>query len=386
MTTVSKRTLSSKLPQNGSSIFNEMTQLAIEHKAINLSQGFPDFMPSSTLLDLVFLHMKSGHNQYAPLAGLMKLREKVSSLVGNAYGFFPDPENEITITTGGTQAIYTAITSILREGEEVIIFEPAYDSYIPSIILNQGIPRIVELKAPDFRINWDEVKRLISSKTRMIILNSPHNPTGSMLTESDLHQLNTLISGTEILVISDEVYEHIFFDGNVHQSICRFPELFERSFVISSFGKSCHTTGWKIGYCIAPNYLSREFRKVHQFIVFSVNTPIQYALADFLEQPNPFRDLPEFYQKKRDYFALLMRSTRFKLLSVQGTYFQLASYEPISSENEKDFARKLTIDHGVAGIPLSSFYGKHQENKLIRFCFAKTDQTLEEAAERLSNL
>lgn len=381
-----KKSISSKLPNTGTSIFSVMTQLADEHKAINLSQGFPEFMPDERLIDLVSTHMKAGHNQYAPMAGVLKLRENIARMTSENYGLVLDPETEITITAGGTQAIYTAITASIREGDEVIIFEPCYDSYIPAIKLNQGIPRTIELKAPDFKINWNEVKKLITIKTRMIILNSPHNPSGMMLDESDIQALNTLISGSDILVLSDEVYEHIHFDGTIHQSIARYPALFNQSFIISSFGKSTHTTGWKMGYCLAPAYLSQEFRRVHQFLIFSVNSPMQYALADYLDIPDCFSGLGEFYQHKRDLFARLMAATPFKLLPCSGTFFQLASYEEISQEKEKDFAMRLTREYGVASIPLSSFYTNSKENRLLRFCFAKSDETLKLAAERLKTI
>lgn len=386
MNTPVKKTISSKLPNTGLSIFSVMTQLADEFKAINLSQGFPDFMPDEQLLKLVTKHIKAGNNQYAPMPGVLKLREKIAESTFEDYGLELNPETEITITAGATQAIYTAITASIREGDEVIIFEPSYDSYIPAIKLNQGIPRTIELKAPDFKINWNEVKKLLTIKTRMIIINSPHNPTGTMLDEADMNTLNTLITGTDILVLSDEVYEHIHFDEHRHESVARYPALFNQSFIVRSFGKSSHTTGWKIGYCLAPAYLSLEFRRVHQFLVFSVNTPMQYAFAEYLENRNSFSELGKFYQQKRDLFAGLMKSTSFELLPVSGTYFQLASFANFSEEKEKDFAIRLTKEFGVACIPLSAFYTSQKENKLVRFCFAKNDATLEKAAAQLHTL
>ncbi len=386
MNTPVKKTISSKLPNTGLSIFSVMTQLADEHKAVNLSQGFPDFMPDEKLLKLVTKHMAAGHNQYAPMQGVLKLRKKIAERTQQHYGLEVDPELEVTITAGGTQAIYTAITASIREGDEVIIFEPSYDSYIPAIKLNQGIPRTIELKAPDFKINWNEVKKLLTIKTRMIIINSPHNPTGAMLDEADMKALNTLVAGTDILVLADEVYEHIHFDGRLHESVARYPALYNQSFIIRSFGKSSHTTGWKIGYCLAPAYLSLEFRRVHQFLVFSVNSPMQHAFADYLDDQTSFAELSGFYQQKRDLFASLLKDSAFDLLPVSGTYFQLASFAGISDEKEKDFAIRLTKEFGVACIPLSSFYTNQREHKLVRFCFAKTDATLEKAALLLNTI
>lgn len=386
MNTPVKKTISSKLPNTGLSIFSVMTQLADEYKAVNLSQGFPDFMPDEKLLKLVTKHMAAGHNQYAPMQGVLKLRKKIAERTQQHYGLEVDPELEVTITAGGTQAIYTAITASIREGDEVIIFEPSYDSYIPAIKLNQGIPRTIELKAPDFKINWNEVKKLLTIKTRMIIINSPHNPTGAMLDEADMKALNTLVAGTDILVLADEVYEHIHFDGRLHESVARYPALYNQSFIIRSFGKSSHTTGWKIGYCLAPAYLSLEFRRVHQFLVFSVNSPMQHAFADYLDDETSFAELSGFYQQKRDLFASLLKDSAFDLLPVSGTYFQLASFSGISDEKEKDFAIRLTKEFGVACIPLSSFYTNQREHKLVRFCFAKTDATLEKAALLLNTI
>lgn len=363
-----------------------MTALADEYKAINLSQGFPDFAPDEHLLKLVTKHINAGHNQYAPMPGVLKLRENIAKHTARHYDLQLDPDLEITVSAGAAQAIYTVITAVIREGDEVIIFEPSYDSYIPAIKLNQGIPRTIELNAPNFKINWNEVKKLLTIKTRMIIINSPHNPTGSLLDEADMKALNTLVAGTDILVLADEVYEHIHFDGHAHESVAKYPALFNQSFIIRSFGKSSHTTGWKIGYCLAPAYLSLEFRRVHQFLVFSVNTPMQYAFADYLEDLSCFDKLSAFYQQKRDYFVSLLKEAPFKLLPSKGTYFLLASYADISQEKEKDFAVRLTREFGVACIPLSSFYTNPRENQLVRFCFAKDDATLEKASLRLQSL
>lgn len=380
------KTISSKLPNTGLSIFSVMTALADEYKAINLSQGFPDFAPDEHLLKLVTKHINAGHNQYAPMPGVLKLRENIAKHTARHYDLQLDPDLEITVSAGAAQAIYTVITAVIREGDEVIIFEPSYDSYIPAIKLNQGIPRTIELNAPNFKINWNEVKKLLTIKTRMIIINSPHNPTGSLLDEADMKALNTLVAGTDILVLADEVYEHIHFDGHAHESVAKYPALFNQSFIIRSFGKSSHTTGWKIGYCLAPAYLSLEFRRVHQFLVFSVNTPMQYAFADYLEDLSCFDKLSAFYQQKRDYFVSLLKEAPFKLLPSKGTYFLLASYADISQEKEKDFAVRLTREFGVATIPLSSFYTNPRENQLVRFCFAKDDATLEKASLRLQSL
>ncbi len=380
------KTISSKLPNTGLSIFSVMTALADEYKAINLSQGFPDFAPDEHLLKLVTKHINAGHNQYAPMPGVLKLRENIAKHTARHYDLQLDPDLEITVSAGAAQAIYTVITAVIREGDEVIIFEPSYDSYIPAIKLNQGIPRTIELNAPNFKINWNEVKKLLTIKTRMIIINSPHNPTGSLLDEADMKALNTLVAGTDILVLADEVYEHIHFDGHAHESVAKYPALFNQSFIVRSFGKSSHTTGWKIGYCLAPAYLSLEFRRVHQFLVFSVNTPMQYAFADYLEDLSCFDKLSAFYQQKRDYFVSLLKEAPFKLLPSKGTYFLLASYADISQEKEKDFAVRLTREFGVATIPLSSFYTNPRENQLVRFCFAKDDATLEKASLRLQSL
>lgn len=378
--------LTSKLPKIGTSIFAVMSGLANQTSAINLSQGFPDFDCSAELISLVNKFMKKGFNQYAPMPGIPALREIIAEKTEALYGIKYDVEKEITITAGATQGIYTAISALVHEGDEVIVFEPAYDSYVPAILVNGGIPVYVELKAPDYYIEWDDVKKLINQRTRMIILNSPHNPTGAVIKKTDIQRLEKLTNNTEIIILSDEVYEHIIFDGNTHLSLSSFPKLAERTIVINSFGKVFHTTGWKTGYVVAPEKLMNEYRKVHQFVVFAVNTPIQYALAEFLKKKESYTELPAFYQQKRDYFNKLLSGSRFSLIPSKGTYFQLLSYDKISEEKEYDFAVRVTKEHGVATIPVSAFYHKFNENRVLRVCFAKSESTLEVAAEKLCKI
>ena len=376
----------SKLPHTGTSVFAVMTQMAREYNAINLSQGFPDFMISESLIRLVGKYMRKGYNQYAPMPGVMALRERISEKTLGLYGAIYDPDKEITVTAGATQALYTAITAFVRDEDEVIIFEPAYDSYAPAVKLNGGMPISFRLNPPEYAIDWDEVKRLISSRTRMIIINSPHNPTGSVLAENDLKELDKMTRDSGILILSDEVYEHIIFDGEKHESVCMHPSLRERSLVVSSFGKTFHATGWKMGYCVAPAVLMKEFRKVHQFMVFTVNTPIQHALADYINNPTNYEGLGEFYQQKRDFFLSALATSRFKHIPAAGTYFQLLDYSNISDEDEMVFAQRLVKEHKVAAVPTSSFYAKPVNNNMLRFCFAKSEQTLEEAADILCNI
>ncbi len=376
----------SKLPQTGTSVFAIMTQLAREHNAINLSQGFPDFPVSEKLIELVFRHMRQGNNQYAPMPGLPLLRERIAQKTKDLYGAVYNPETEITVTAGATQAIFTAISAFVREDDEVIVFEPAYDSYVPAIKLNGGIPIVSKLKLPDYHIDWSEVRKLVSSRTKMIIINSPHNPSGSILSSADLTALEKLTHKTGIIVLSDEVYEHIIFENKVHESVCRYPGLAGRSLVACSFGKTFHATGWKTGYCLGPENLMKEFRKSHQFIVFCVNTPMQYALADFLEDPSNYHGLGEFFQQKRDFFANALRTSRFKVVPAFGTYFQLLDYSKISDEEEMAFAQRLTRDFKVAGVPTSSFYSKTSNQQMLRFCFAKSEETLSKAAEILCKI
>lgn len=378
--------LQSKLPGTGTTIFAVMTALANQHGAINLSQGFPDFHCSPELIALVHKYMKLGYNQYAPLQGVMALRERLVEKIEALYGARYDPETEITITSGATEALYEVVTAVVHPGDEVIVFEPAYDSYVPAIKLSGGLPRYARLQPPDYRIDWDEVEALISPKTRLIMLNSPHNPTGSVFDEQDIERLRHLVKDTDILLVNDEVYEHIIFDGRPHLSLCRYPDLVERSFVVNSFGKTYHTTGWKIGYCVAPEPLMREFNRVRQFVTFTTNTPIQYAYAEFLQHKEAYLELPAFYQARRDRFLSLLQNSRFQFVPCAGTYFQLLDYSRITDEPDIDFARRLTIEYGVASIPPSVFYHEPVDQKVLRFCFAKSEETLEKAAERLCKI
>jgi methionine aminotransferase len=380
-------TVKTKLPNTGTSIFAIMSALAREHGAINLSQGFPDFPVDPGLIELVSESMRKGHNQYAPMPGIAPLRQVIADKVNAAYGCNVDPEKEITITAGGTQAIYTAIAATVREGDEVIVFEPAYDSYVPSIKLQGGVPVQLQLNPNDFQIDWNQVKKAVNSKTRLIIINTPHNPAGTILSVKDMQQLEKITHNKDIYIISDEVYEHIVFDGHKHQSVLLYPGLAERSFVIFSFGKTVHATGWKTGYCIAPENLTVEFRKVHQFMVFAVNTPLQYALASYLSNAENYRNIPSFYQNKRDLFLDLIKETPFVPLTCSGSYFVLLDYGKISNEKDTVFAERMTREYGVATIPVSVFCKKPpDEMRLIRVCFAKEDETLKAAAEKLKKV
>ncbi|MEO5942373.1 MAG: methionine aminotransferase [Ferruginibacter sp.] len=378
--------IQSKLPLVGTTIFTVMSSLATQHNAINLGQGFPDFSMDDELISLVNKAMKDGHNQYAHMNGLPVLRQRIAEKVQDLYNASLNPDEEITITPGGTYAIYTALTAILKKGDEVIVFEPAYDSYIPNIEINGAVALPVALSFPDYKINWQTVKEKITLKTKAIIINSPHNPTGKVLEEDDIKQLTEIVKGTGIFIISDEVYEHLVFDGKQHLSILKYPELYERSFVCFSFGKVYHCTGWKIGYSIAPPALMKEFRKVHQYNCFSAHTPMQYALADFMQHKSAYLDLGNFIQKKRDFFHEGMKQTKFKDISSHGSYFQLYSYENISNESENDFAKRVVKEYGVAAIPVSAFYKSPVENKVVRFCFAKKEETLEKAIEKLQKI
>ncbi len=375
--------IQSKLPQVGTTIFTVMSALAVKHNAINLGQGFPDFPMNPKLTSLVNEAMQSGYNQYVHMCGLPALRERLAEKVNEDYNAHVNPETEITITPGGTYAIYTAFTSILQHGDEVILFEPAYDSYIPNIEVNGAVAVRIPLQFPDYSIDWDLVKAKVTAKTKAIIINTPHNPTGSVLTQEDIEQLRSLVEGTNIFIISDEVYEHLIFDGKEHLSILRYPDLKARSFVCFSFGKVYHCTGWKMGYCIAPESMMKEFRKVHQFNCFTCNSPVQFALAEFLKDKSQYRELGSFLQKKRDYFKSLMAQTPFKPLPSFGSYFQLYDYSSFSNESENDLAIRLTQEAGVATIPVSAFYKTPVDNKVLRFCFAKKEETLEAAVERL---
>lgn len=378
-----KGNIISKLPRVKTTIFTTMSALAREYQAINLSQGFPDFNTHQQLVDLVYDAMKKGMNQYSPMQGYLPLREIIAEKTAELYSICYNPDKEITITSGATQAIFTVIAAFVSEGDEVIIIEPAYDCYLPAIELCRGIPKFSKLDDVNFTVNWEEIKKLITAKTKAIIINTPHNPTGAILTSADMVKLQKLLKDKDIIVISDEVYEHIIFDGYEHQSIARFPELAKRSFIVSSFGKTYHTTGWKVGYVMAPENLMVEFRKVHQYNVFSVNTPIQVAYAELLKAKSLYLGLSQFYQEKRDFFQGLLKGSRFNLKPVYGSYFQLASYHKISDEKDVDYAIRLTKEQGVAPIPLSAFYNNHVDNHYLRFCFAKENETLERAAEKL---
>ncbi|WP_430894986.1 MULTISPECIES: methionine aminotransferase [unclassified Paraflavitalea] len=378
--------IQSKLPKVGTTIFTVMSGLAAQHNAINLGQGFPDFSMDEALMDEVTRVMKEGFNQYVPMQGYMPLREAIAEKADFLYNAKIDPANEITITPGGTYAIYTALTTILNPGDEVIVFEPAYDSYIPNIEVNGAVAVRIPLDFPSYAVNWNEVRRKINSKTKAIIINSPHNPTGSILTEEDLKSLASIVEGTNIFIISDEVYEHLVFDQKQHQSVLRFPELKKRSFVCFSFGKVYHCTGWKLGYCIADAPLMEEFRKIHQFNCFSCHTPSQVALSRYLTNREAYLGLGPAMQKKRDYFIQLMKETPFELLHSSGSYFITAKYDKISNLPDHEFAVELTKKAGVTTIPVSAFYYNSDDNKVIRFCFAKKEETLERAVERLVSL
>lgn len=373
----------SKLPLVGTTIFTRMSVLAAEHNAINLGQGFPDFMMNAGLIGLVNDAMKKGNNQYVHMNGLALLRERLAEKIENLYAATVHPDTEITITPGGTYAIYTALTTILQPGDEVIVFEPAYDSYIPNILINGGVPVLIPLSYPSYSINWQLVKKSITPKTKMIMLNSPHNPTGMVLSSDDIEQLRSIVRDTGIFILSDEVYEHLIFDDLPHESMLRYPDLRERSFVCFSFGKTYHCTGWKLGYCVAPDALMKEFRKVHQFNCFSCNSPVQFALANFIQQKEQYLHLGAAVQQKRDFFQLLMQQTKFKALPSYGSYFQLYSYAGISEETEMELAIRLTKEYKVATIPVSVFYSKEKDDKVLRFCFVKKEATLEEAVNRL---
>lgn len=378
--------LQSKLPHVGTTIFTVMTALANEHGAINLSQGFPDFDVDPGLIERVHHHMRAGYNQYPPMPGVGPLRERLAAKTLETHGARYDAETEITVTAGATEAVFAAISATVHRGDEVIILEPAYDAYGPAVELNGGVAVYCSLTYPEYTVDWLAVRRAITDRTRLIILNSPHNPTGAVLSEGDMAALAELIRGTDILILSDEVYEHIIFDGRRHESMSRYPELARRSFVIGSFGKTYHATGWKTGYCLAPRALTAELRRVHQFLVFSANAPIQYAYADFMADRQTYLQVAAFYQQKRDRFLALMKPSRFRALPCRGTYFAMFDYSVVSDEPDMKFARRLTTEHKVAAIPPSVFYHGGDNHRVLRFCFAKHDQTLEEAAERLCRI
>ncbi len=373
----------SKLPDLEVTIFTVMTQLAIAHGAINLSQGFPDFDTYPELISLVDKYMREGHNQYAPMQGVMALRERIAEKTYDLYGARYNPETEITVTSGATEAVFAAICAVVQKDDEVIIFEPAYDAYDPVVRLNGGNPVYIKLKFPEYNIDWNDVKNAVNSKTKLIILNYPHNPTGAVLSAEDISNLAGIVKDTGTFIVSDEAYEHIIFDQLQHESLSRHPQLARRSFVICSFGKTYHTTGWKIGYCLAPEALSIELQKIHQYLTFASNTPIQTAYAEFLQNKNLYLSLPDFYQHKRDLFLSLISKSRFNPLACKGTYYQMLDYSQISTEPDFEFAQRLTIEHGVAAIPPSALYHQKDDHKVLRFCFAKKSETLERAAEKL---
>jgi methionine transaminase len=375
--------ISSKLPDTGTTIFTVMSGLAAEYNAVNLGQGFPDFPMSEELTALVNKAMKDGYNQYAPMPGYLPLKETIAEKIEFLYKTKIDPVKEITITPGGTYAIYSALTTILQPGDEVIVMQPNYDSYVPNIQVNGAIPVLIDLDLPGYTVNWEKVSKAVGPKTKAIILNSPHNPTGSILSANDITELRKIVAGTNIFIISDEVYEHIVFDDAQHHSMLRYPDLYERSFVCFSFGKVYHCTGWKMGYCVAPPELMKEFIKVHQFNAFSTNSPAQVALAEYLKNKNTYLSLPGFFQNKRDYFINAMKQTKFSLFNSAGSYFICASYEKLSNEPDKDFAIRLTKEAGVTTIPVSAFYKSGKDDRVIRFCFGKNESTLERAVEKL---
>ena len=375
--------LESRLPGVGTTIFTVMSKLAADSGAINLSQGFPDFDCDPALVDAVAAHMRAGRNQYAPMQGVPVLREAIAAKYAAFHGRRYDPDSEVTVTSGGTEAIFDAVAAVTRPGDEAIVLEPCYDSYVPAIQLSGVKPVVVSLRLPDYSIDWDAVEAAVTPRTRVLIINSPHNPTGAVLTGADVARLAALVRGTDIVIISDEVYEHIIFDGAQHESMARDADLAARSFIIGSFGKTFHITGWKVGYAVAPAALTAEFRKVHQFVTFSTNTPVQYALAEAMASHEGLRALGPFFQAKRDLFLRLMEGSRFKPLLCRGSYFQLMDYSAITEEEDADFAIRLTKEHGVASIPTSPFLYRAKAPQVLRFCFAKKDETLERAAERL---
>lgn len=377
------QTISSKLPDVGTTIFTTMSALAIQHNAVNLGQGFPDFAMSNELIDAVNKAMLDGHNQYVHMNGVPVLREALANKYQNIYNADIDATHEITITPGGTYAIYTALTALLQKDDEVIVFEPAYDSYIPNIIVNGAKPVLIALQYPNYQIPWDEVRNKITPRTKLIMLNTPHNPTGMVLGEDDVQQLTEIIQHHNIYILSDEVYEHLIFDNKQHLSMLRYKQLFEKSFVCFSFGKTYHCTGWKLGYCIAPKLLTTEFRKVHQYNCFSTNSAMQVGIANYLQNAHAYLNLGMQMQAKRDYFRTLMQQTQFKLIPSYGSYFECYSYGHLSDLSDFDMAVTLTQNVGVTAIPLSSFYNNKTDNKVLRFCFAKKQETLQQAVERL---
>jgi methionine aminotransferase len=384
---VSVQTLRTKLPSSGVSIFAVMSRLAAEHQAINLSQGFPDYDCDPALIDAVARYMRDGHNQYAPMPGVLALREALAMKIERLYGRRYDPASEIAVTTGATEGLFAALTALVHPGDEVLLFQPAYDSYTPAVTLSGGIPKYVTLRYPDYRIDWDDVRRALSPRTRVIVVNTPHNPTGMTWSRADALELGRLLDRTDAIVVSDEVYEHIVFDGAPHESLARYPDIAARAVIISSFGKTYHTTGWKVGYCAAPAPIAAEILKVHQWITFAVNGAVQMAYADMVRQDPACAAVTSFYQDRRDRFLSLIAGSRFRPLACRGTYFQMLDYSAITSEDDAAFALRLTREHGVAAIPVSPFLHEgEQPGPVLRFCFAKRDATLERAAERLQKV
>lgn len=378
--------ITSRLPETGTSIFAVMSKMALEHGAINLSQGFPDFAVDKNLVDLIHRCMLEGHNQYAPMPGVPALRKVISDVVAQTYSRTIDPETEITVAAGATEAIFSAIAALVHPGDEVIVFDPAYDSYNPAIRLNGGVPVHINLRYPDFSIDWKEVRSKISSRTRIIMVNTPHNPSGAILSETDLINLQSIATEHNLIVLSDEVYERIIFENRKHQSVLYYPELASRSLAVFSFGKTFHATGWKVGYVIAPPHLTAEIRKAHQFVTFSVNTPVQVALAEYMKNPEHYLNLGKFYQQKRDYFLEGIKGSSFEALPCYGSYFQSLSYKGISDLPDRKMAEELTVRHKVASIPVSVFYQDKTDNRILRFCFAKNEQTLDRAVEILRRI
>lgn len=375
--------IQSRLPEVGTSIFTIMSKMALEHDAINLSQGFPDFPVDQKLIDLIYARMREGFNQYAPMPGAPALRNVIAEVIFKTYNLKTDPETEITVTAGGTEALFSVIAALVHPGDEVIVFDPAYDSYNPAIRLNGGVPVHINLKYPDFSIDWTEVKSRITSRTRIIMINTPHNPSGAVLTAHDLRTLQELAVKHDLIVLSDEVYERIIFDNIKHQSILYYPELANRSIAVFSFGKTFHATGWKVGYTVAPVKLTTEIRKAHQFVTFSVNTPVQLALAEYMTIPDHYLNLGSFYQQKRDYFLNGIKGSSFEPMECHGSYFQSLSYKNISDKGDMHMAEELTKKHKVASVPVSAFYQDKTDTKLLRFCFAKQEKTLDRAIEIL---
>ncbi|HET8810435.1 MAG TPA: methionine aminotransferase [Flavobacteriaceae bacterium] len=376
----------SKLPHLKPTIFKTIGEMAVKHDAINLSQGFPNFPTDPELIQLANQAMKVGKNQYAPMAGVFELRKTLCEKLNRLYNSDYHPETDITLTAGATQAIFTAISAFIKKDDEVIVFKPAYDCYEPAIELNGGKPILIQMQAPDYQIDWEEVQQKITPKTKMVLINTPHNPSGKMLSESDMKTLEKLLDGTDILLLSDEVYEHITFDGKSHQSVAKFPKLAERALITYSFGKTFHVTGWKMGYCVAPKLLMQEFQKVHQYNVFCVNHPVQVALNEYLQTPEHYLQLSEFYQEKRDLFLELIKGSRFEFIPSEGTYFQLLDFSKITQESDMDFTEHLIKEHKLAAIPVSGFNKNQQDDKMLRFCFAKTDETLKKAADVIQSI